>query len=603
MAAGSRFSIEAVISMVDRISGPMRRAGNSAKGFSAKMQTQFLGVNRTVDSINRKINRVGGRAARVGMAALGVGAGLVTRQFIQFDDAIFAASAKFKGLDITTKAGMATMEQLRKTARKVGEETRFNAVQAAQGLDFLALAGFDATQAMAALPQVTKLATVANIDLATATDIASDSLGAFNLMTEDSTQLQKNLTRVNDVFAKTTATSNTNLEMLFESVKKGAPTFTSAGQSIESFSALVGVMANAGVKGSESGTQLRNMMLRLAAPTGQAANLLNQLGVQVKDSQGNFRDVIDILADFESGTKNMGTAQKTATLSTIFGARSVTGMNLLLAQGSDKLKEYRDTLLKSGGAAKKMAAVIEQSAGNKLRALGSAATELGFKILDAFAGEGKKGIDTLTKGVREFDVKPIVSTLKVLFAIISTVFTILQPFLPLIFAIIIAIKAWTLVQSILNIVMLANPIGLIILAITALVAAIVGVVMHWEQLKQSMLDTTLGQGLLMVINAISEALDNITAKIKGVTQLFAGDIGGFLKTMATTTDVGGEAARELLAKGAGGFASPRSSEIITERTNTTKGTLDINVAAQKGTTATTGGKLPPTMSLNTGVEE
>ena len=139
------------------------------------------------------------------------------------------------------------------------------------------MAGFNAEQAMKMLPGITSLATVANVDLARATDIASDALGAFNLMTNDTVQLQKNLNRVNDVSAKTTTMFNTDLNALFESVKAGASTFTAAGQSMESFNALVGVMSNAGVKGSESGTSLRNVMLRLADPTKETADVLKKI--------------------------------------------------------------------------------------------------------------------------------------------------------------------------------------------------------------------------------------------------------------------------------------------------------------------------------------
>lgn len=468
----SRFSIESVISMVDKVSGPMGRASKSVTGFSRKMRGQFAKADITAQSLNKRMNKVGGRATKVGLAGLGVGAGLVAQQFVEFDDAIFAASAKFSDLDITTKAGQKTMEALRATARKVGADTKFNAVQAAQGLDFLAMAGFNTKQSMAALPGVVSLATVANVDLARATDIASDTLGAFNLNSKDSVILQKNLARVNDVAAKTTTMFNTNLEDLFESIKKGGPTFTAAGQSMESFSALVGSMANAGVKGSESGTQLRNMMLRLASPTTAAGNLLTKLGVKTKDSQGNFRDVIDIIGDFETGLKGMGTAQRTSTLATIFGARSVTGMNILLAEGSKKLEKYRDKLLASGGSANKMAKIIEQSFGNQIKALGSAATELGFKIFSAFSKDGKGGIKNLTEAIRNFNVAPIVETLKILFTILSAVFTVIGPFLPAIVAIVAGIKLWAIAQTALNFIMAANPIGLVIGAIFLMVSAI-----------------------------------------------------------------------------------------------------------------------------------
>lgn len=624
MAATSRFSIAATISMLDKVTGPMKKASKSVTGFSRKMQAQFRRADISASRINKSINRVGGRAAKIGMAGLALGTGLVVRQFVQFDDAIFAASAKFKGLDITTKAGMKTMEQLRKTARKVGADTKFNAVEAASGLDFLALAGFNATQAMVALPGVVSLATVANIDLATSTDIATDTLGAFNLMTDDAVQLQKNLTRVSDVLAKTTATSNTTLVDLFEAVKKGAPTFTAAGQSIESFSALAGVMANAGVKGTESGTALRNVMLRLSAPVGKASGLLRNMNINIKDSEGNFRDVIDILADFEKGTQGMGTATKTAALSTIFGARAVTGVNILLAEGTDKLKTYRDELLNSGGAAKKMADIIEQSLGNKLKALGSALTEFGFKIIESFAGQGKQGIDILTNAIRSIDPTPIVETLKVIGSFIK----LLLPLVPLIVGfvaviktIVIATKAWAAIQTIMNFLLAANPIGLIILGVGMLVVAIRNLIVNWaivtQRFKVGFLEIMLDikrtrQVFLSLMETIGLATgEDIRRAGEGLLETTINliearkKLGAIEKTEVGAFEFGPAAQQKQLQRQQilQGFASPESRAISTTNTTTTNGNLNVNFKnTPQGTTVEEKGQMPAGTTLNVGFE-
>lgn len=358
-----------------------------------------------------------------GVGLLTQGLGEVTRQFIGFDQAIISSSAKFKNLDITTERGRLTLEQLKKTAREVGAETQFNAAEAASGLDFLAMAGFSASQAMASLPGVVDLATVANVDLALATDIASDSLGAFGLMTDDANQLQQNFTRQNDVMAKTMTSSNTSMVDLFESIKKGAPAFTAAGQSIETFNTLAGIMANSGVKGSESGTQLRNVMLRLAKPTKEAQAQLDSLGIKTTDTSGNFLDVVDVLSQFETGLDGMGTAQRTAALATVFGARSVTGINILLAEGTKKIRGFREELINSAGASKTMADIMRDSLGNRLKSLSSASSELGFKILDVFSGDAKGGIESLTEAIREFDVVPIIAGLQTVLDLVGKIGT------------------------------------------------------------------------------------------------------------------------------------------------------------------------------------
>ena len=367
----------------------------------------------------------GAFASAAVMRGLGImfqGVSAITREFIDYDAAITAASAKFKDLNRTSDTYNETMVRLKQTARDLGATTEFTATQAAQGLDFLAMAGFNTEQAMAALPGVVNLATVAQTDLARATDIASDSIGAFGLMTEDAGQLQANFTRLNDVFARTMTTANTNMEDLFESVKKGAPAFTASGQSLESFNTLVGIMANSGVKGSESGTQLRNMMLRLAGPTGEAASLLKEMDIVVEDSQGNFRDIIDILADFEKGTASMGEVQKAAALKTIFGARSITGVNILLQEGSESLREYREKLIGATGASAEMADVIRGSLSNRIATLKSAAIELGFKFFDAFANKAATGLKFVTDLLQKIDPTPLINGIGQISRMIITAF-------------------------------------------------------------------------------------------------------------------------------------------------------------------------------------
>lgn len=626
MAKSSRFSISGTISMIDRVTGTMKKASNSVRGFSAKMRRQFKLASFSAERLNKRLNKIGGRAAKRGLMALGIGAALVARQFVQFDDAIFAATSKFGDLNITTKEGQKTMEQLRKSARKVGAETKFNAVQAAQGLDFLALAGFNAEQAMASLPGVVSLATVANVDLGTATDIATDSLGAFNLTTKDSVQLQKNLTRVNDVLAKTTATSNTNLLDLFESVKKGAPTFTAAGQSIESFSALAGTMANSGVKGSESGTQLRNMMLRLANATPKASRVLNNLGVTIKDSKGDFRDVIDIIADFENSTNGMGTATKSAALATVFGTRAVTGMNILLANGSDKLKQYRDDLIASGGSAKAMADIIEQSMGNKLKALGSALTEFGFKIIEAFAGKGKKGIDVLVDAIRNINPKPIINALKAVGFILKIIFNVisaLSPFVEILIGAFIGLKVALLASSIamnvFSIALTATGFGAIIVGVGLLIAGLIRLISMWDELGETMrtsgLFAAIGQffGLSESVRSFGGALITIASPLIFLIQMTIRLINWLIilkdkivavATLGASTLFGDSPQLSTSSPGntPNGFASPESRTINNNNTTTTNGRVDINVAAPTGTNIEKSGQLPAGMQLNTGAE-
>ena len=455
---GSKFSLEAILSLTDQLTGPYKNTTRKITGMNA-------GLSRSFNKLNAGINRGLKRIAQVGLVALGAGIAFSTREFIRLDDSITQAGAKFKDLDVTSNNYKDTLKELSTAARDVGKVTEFSAVDAAGALDKFAMAGFTSSQAMSLLMSTTNLATAAGADLTTAVDIATDTLGAFDLVVDDTVQLEKNLTRVSDVMAKTTTTANTSLTEMFESVGAGAAVFTSAGQQMETFAAFTGILANATLKGGAAGTSLRNVMLRLAKPTGEAADVLKQLGVQTADTEGNFRDVIDILSDFEKGLAGMGTQQRTAALATIFGARTVTGINLLLAEGSDNLRQYRDDLIDSGGASKTMAEAMRQSLGNRLKVIKSGLTELGLQFIEAFEVQGRGAIDKLIIGIQNFDMKPIVDGVVKAIAITEKWGPVLLDLAPWILGVAGAIK-------IMNIAMNASPIGIFLTTAAALIGTL-----------------------------------------------------------------------------------------------------------------------------------
>lgn len=508
------FSVSTAFNSVDRVSKAFKRMGISSDKFRNKATKNFKKASFAAAGFGNITKGIlGAQAIGQGFNLLKRGVVGVTEEFISFDDSVTAASAKFKGLDLTTKAGQATLVKLKNTAREVGAETIFSATEAAQGLDFLAMAGFTADQSMASLFGVTSLATVGQVDLARATDIASDSLGAFGLMTKDANQLQANFTRLNDVMAKTMTSTNTNMEDMFEAIKKGAPQFTTSGQSLETFNTLLGIMANSGVKGSEAGTGLRNVMLRLAKPTGEAAKVLETLKVKTRDSKDNFLDIVDILGSFEKGLKGMGTAQRSANLATVFGNRAVTGVNILLQAGTKEIRKFRSELLASAGASDVMANVIGQSLGNRLKALKSALIEVGFKFFDAFEKKGRAGLNKLIESVRNFDPTPIIDFAKAFLKFSIGLFRVIQRIGPSILVLVGGLVAYKLaiggiiaLQAILhfakfvkvlflmarakgvataatwlfNVALTANPIGIVIAAVAGLIAIIVLLAKNWD---------------------------------------------------------------------------------------------------------------------------
>lgn len=482
---GRTFLVQTVYTAKDLTTPRLNRMNKGVTRFAANLtDTNHMlgrGLNRTNQAINRGL--------LVGIGALGAGLGIATRQFLEFDNSLRAAGAKFKDLDTTSATYGESLDALKRKAREVAGTTEFMATDTAGALDKMAMAGMTSELSMSLLAGTTDLATAAGTDLTTAVDIATDSLGAFGMMSDDAATAQKNLTKISDVMAKTTVIANTSLEEMFEAVQNGAATFTNSGQTVETFSALVAGLAGNSKKGGEAGTLLRNVMLRLAKPTGDAEKTLKKLGVVTKDSKGNFKDAIDIISDMEQGLKGMGTQQKTAALATIFGTKTTDGITSILSVGTVKLREYRDSLLASQGAAKKMAAAMRGSLMNSLRILGSTLTEKGFQIIEVFEKDGVNAIKSLTEWVRQLDPAPFVSLLN---AGISF-FTFLGNNWKTLLSVAVAIKAITVAIGIANIAtavfgatISATPMGWIIGAVAALGFGVTMLITHWDSLTESL---------------------------------------------------------------------------------------------------------------------
>lgn len=621
------FAVSTKFTALDRVTKAFGRMSKGADRFGDRTDRAFRKASRSGSRFGDIVKGV--LTANIisrGFGLLARGLREVTTQFISLDDAIVSAAAKFSDINLRTDEGRKRMNALRDAARAVGGATQFTATEAGQGLDFLALAGFTATQAMQLLPPVTDLATVAQIDLARATDIASDALGAFGLMTKDSVQLQKNFTRINDVMALTMASTNTGIEDMFEALKAGAPVFTTAGQSVETFNALLGIMANSGIKGARAGTVLKNLITRLADPSGEAAKALATLNVQVADSSGNFRDMLDILGDVNKGLVGFGTKDTAKFLSQIFGLRAIAGVGTLLTAGIDSVVAFRQELLDAGGASAEMAAFMRTSLGNVIKTLTSAALEKAFAIFDVFRKRGQNVIGALIGGVRAIDVVPIVNVLEDLFVVIGNIRMALTPvvqlfgplfvggikavsgaladmsnFLPAIIGGLIAWRAGLVGVAIWQAVVIGtNPIGLIAIGIGVLVAGIILLIENldkvkaawritWTFIKQSFAESVnaivggfflLFKAPLLLARLVAQALGQSTASLF-ISGLLS-DVDAARRKL--TLSVPGQSPLDFLGLAGATPTAPNLADVLSRREVTLSGLIEI-FGAPPGSTA------------------
>lgn len=486
---------------IDKVTPAFKRMGKSAFAASTKMKGAFKSVNK-VGAIVGGTLIAGGITKGISIISNGIGG--LAREFVSFDDAIVGAGAKFKDINLSTAQGQKQLLALKQAAKEAGATTVFSTAESAKGLEFLAMAGFTSVQAMESLNTIQNLAIATGVEFAQAADQSSDLLGAFGLAAEDATVQAKNFERLNDVLTKTANSANVSLSDMFETMKVAGPIAGAYGASLEEVAAITGILGNAGIKGSQAATALKNVMLRLAAPTSAASGMLKDLGIQTADADGNMRKITDIMADVGKATEKMGSKNKLKVFNELFGKIPIAAA-VNISKMIPSINKLEEALNNAKGTAKLTAEQMSKSLGNRLKLLSSSVSAFAFKFFEAFAGEGTNGITILTNAISKFDVKPIINGLKIAFTVISGLVSFLKATAPIWIAVVIGIKAyslaitiaaiktkiWALSQGGLNAALTANPIGAIIVGIAALIAIIALIVIHWDAITAAVMSAWL----------------------------------------------------------------------------------------------------------------
>jgi TP901 family phage tail tape measure protein len=408
------YTLETVFKLIDQVTAPtskidkaLNKIGIKSKAVSNALKNDFDKAAVRVDKLGASIKKWGGRAVLGGIAAIGAGVGIATKQFIEFDTQLYKAGSIFSDLDSRANDFQTRLDRIGKAARDVAAATEFNAEQTARALSVMAMAGIKSEQAISLLPKVADMATAASLDLDQAIGMAADALNVFGKMVDDPLKLAKNFQYVSDIMVKTANLANMDLSDMYGAVKTGGAQFTRANQRIEDFGAAVDVLA-AVMKGTEAGTKLNTMMTRLSAPVTAGANALKALGIRTKDTQGNLRNFVDIIEQLKKAMAGMGDAQQAEYIKAIFGQQQYNAASLLIKTGSEGFRVYAEQLEAAAGSTQQAAEVMRQSIKNKLAILGSAATEMGFKFVEAFKDKAVSAIESATRAIEKIDVAPLV---------------------------------------------------------------------------------------------------------------------------------------------------------------------------------------------------
>lgn len=523
-----------------------RQAGQSAVALQ-----KIAATGEKLKTIGDNISSAGQKLLPVtaGVTALGTAAVTTAANFESSMSQVQATMGITKdSMSTVNGESVNTMDTLSALAKKMGSETAFSASECAEALNYLALAGYDTQQMCDTLPTVLNLAAAGGIDLAAASDMVTDAMSALGMGVDEAGTMV-------DQMAKTASSTNTSVAQLGEGILTiGATAKTVKGGTAELNTAL-GILANNGIKGAEGGTHLRNVILSLQNPTDKAAACMEQLGLDVYDSEGNMRSLNDILGDLNTSMDGMTAAEKSNIIGQIFNKTDLSSVNALLANTGDTWDDLQQSIIDSGGAAQQMADTQLDNLQGQITILKSALEglaisfgELLMPAIKMIVGWVQQFVDWLN-GMDE-GTKKVVTTIALLAAalgpvlivigkVVSAVGTIMT-IVPKVAGVINTVKT---AFAALNTTMLANPIFLIIAAITALVAAFIYLWNTNEDFRQFWIN--LWENVKEVAIAVWEAIKNFFAAAweaisstaqavwNGIKDFFSGLWEG-IKTIFTT---------------------------------------------------------------------
>ena len=285
-------------------------------------------------------------------------------------------------------------DKLKEQAIQLGADTAFSSTQAAEGMENLAAAGFTTSEIMEAMPGLLDLAAASGEDLAASSDIAASTLRGFGLEASEAGH-------VADVLAENANRTNSSVADTGEAMKYVAPLARAAGISMEETAAAIGIMANAGIQGSQAGTTLRGALSRLSKPTTDMQQAMDELGIAFYDSEGKMLSLADQVDMLQTAMEGMTDEQKNNYLVTLYGQEALSGMLALINEGSGSLASLTASYETCDGSAKTAAATMQDNLKGAIEQLGGSAESLGIVFYEDVSDSLKHAAQTATDSVNE----------------------------------------------------------------------------------------------------------------------------------------------------------------------------------------------------------
>lgn len=481
-------------------------------------------VGTAVESAGKKMMVVTGAVAAVGTASV--------KTAMDFDSQMSRVQA-------ISGATSEEFAELRQQAIDLGASSVYGATEAAEGMENLASAGFTVNETMEAMPGLLNLAASSGADLATASDIAASAVRGFGLEASQTGH-------VADVLAQNAAKTNAAVEDTGEALKYVAPVANTAGLSLEEVTAAIGLMANAGIQGSQAGTTLRGALTRIMKPTEKVAEAMDALGVSAYDQNGKMKSLSTIIGDLRTATAGLTEEEQQNYLATIFGTNALSGMMALVNSSPEELAQMTDELENCDGAAEAMAETMMDNTAGAIEqmkgALETAAIKIG-DMLTPYVTMAANKIAELTDKFTNLSPETQKTILKVvgLVAAIGPLLTVIgkaitfsanvsraMGTLSATFVKVggmagLAGKATSALSGVLG--FIASPIGIAVAAIAVIVGAFVTlwktneefrnkVTAIWNKVKETF--ASFGNGIVERLNSLGFSFSSVTEVIKAV---------------------------------------------------------------------------------------
>jgi TP901 family phage tail tape measure protein len=303
-----------------------------AGGFNKGLSSMTVAAGTLIADL---VKTATGKLTGLAQASVGVG--------MSFDASMSQVAA-------TMGTSIDQIQNLTDTAKEMGRTTAFTATQAADALNYLALAGYDADKAAEVLPSVLSLAAAGGMDLAYASDLVTDAMASLNIEAN-----KQNVDEFGNKLAMAASKANANVSQLGEAILTVGGTAANLKGGTTELTTALGLLANVGIKGAEGGTHLRNIILSLQSPTKDAREVMEQLGLEVYDTQGNMRQLDDILTDLNTSMSGMTQGGKDSVINQLFNKTDLAAVNGLLAAQGEQWETLATQIDNAGGAMGQMA--------------------------------------------------------------------------------------------------------------------------------------------------------------------------------------------------------------------------------------------------------